>query len=219
MHKIPVDELIDLEKDPQEDGLYNKLEISLRKYGVECTFQSLKDHHYFECGEVVNGIGICEHHFVIQNEIVKNTPEETHETLLKAIRQRNNLYSNIIAAGFEERDVLERLESMLSSQERIENTTEGYVYLVKEMNQGHVKIGRSKDIRDRLQTFNVKLPFKIELLHTIFCEDYVFSEKILHNHFDDLRVDGEWFSLAEKDINEIKNDQFIRSLGINLKPI
>lgn len=80
-----------------------------------------------------------------------------------------------------------------------------------------MKIGCSKNIRNRLQAFNVKFPFKIELLHTIFV-GVMFFQKKHYITFDDLRVDGEWFSLAKKDINEIKNDQFIQRLGINLKP-
>lgn len=79
----------------------------------------------------------------------------------------------------------------------------GYLYLIQSIT-GHYKIGKAKDPSDRVATFEVKLPFEIELLHTIECANYHESEKALKLRFIDKRVNGEWFALASEDVAEIK---------------
>jgi len=94
------------------------------------------------------------------------------------------------------------------------STKTGCIYLVKEKNDGHIKIGRTVDIKSRLRTFSVKLPFKVDLIHSFKSSDYISAEKLLHRHFQSKRVDGEWFLLTELDIEKIKCDGFLSELGI-----
>lgn len=79
----------------------------------------------------------------------------------------------------------------------------GYVYLVQGP-PGLYKIGKSKDPEDRVRTFGVKLPFEVDLIHTIQCADYTAAEKALHLRFADKRSEGEWFALADEDVETIK---------------
>ena len=91
----------------------------------------------------------------------------------------------------------------------------GYVYLVKEVNGRHYKIGRTKNIKSRIKTFGVTLPFRIKLEHEIKCDDYHKAEELLHSQFDEFRVDGEWFKLNPsavryiKEIKEFRNGEFV----------
>lgn len=78
----------------------------------------------------------------------------------------------------------------------------GYVYLIGEIgNEGKYKIGstRAKDVNTRLkqlQTGNSSELFIKESFET----EYPFKlEKMLHNHFGDKAIIGEWFELSEAD--------------------
>ncbi len=79
----------------------------------------------------------------------------------------------------------------------------GYVYLVQSPT-GTYKIGRAKNVSDRMSMFHVKLPFEIALLHTIECRNYHTAESELHARYASKRVNGEWFSLDDQDVADIK---------------
>lgn len=80
---------------------------------------------------------------------------------------------------------------------------DGYVYLIQSPS-GHYKIGRTSDPKDRMKTFNVKLPFEVEFICVIPTEDMYFLEKQLHRQFAAKRVNGEWFALSADDVEYIK---------------
>lgn len=92
------------------------------------------------------------------------------------------------------------LASTLSS--RTPEAKMGVVYLLR--NGDHYKIGMTTDLRTRIQTINTSLPSKAELLHTIRTCDYIELERKLHERFAAKRCNGEWFTLDEEDIEEIK---------------
>lgn len=79
----------------------------------------------------------------------------------------------------------------------------GYVYLLKSEN-GHYKIGKAKNPDNRLKTFTVKLPFKVEYICTIQTVDMGELEAALHEQYETKRIDGEWFNLEPEDIEYIK---------------
>lgn len=83
--------------------------------------------------------------------------------------------------------------------------TAGYVYLVNEVNGDHYKIGRTRNPENRLQTFNVKLPFRVEYAHLIETDDMYTLEAQLHGRYNHCRVDGEWFALTPSEVDEIKS--------------
>lgn len=80
---------------------------------------------------------------------------------------------------------------------------EGYVYLIKS-SEGCYKIGRSKNVKERISSLGVTLPFDIEVIHTIKSADYAGLETELHELFELKRVRGEWFNLSPDDIEYIK---------------
>jgi hypothetical protein len=91
----------------------------------------------------------------------------------------------------------------------------GYIYLVNEVNGPHYKIGKAIDINSRQHIFNVKLPYKIDMAHCFFADDYNEAELKLHNKHKEKRIDGEWFVLDSDDvvdfcsIKEYKNGEFV----------
>lgn len=80
----------------------------------------------------------------------------------------------------------------------------GYVYVLKEVNGTHYKIGRTVNPNNRVKTFNVKLPFKVEYEVLIKSDDMYKLERELHNCYASKRVSGEWFALDEADLTELR---------------
>ncbi|PED73034.1 hypothetical protein COL30_11835 [Bacillus pseudomycoides] len=79
----------------------------------------------------------------------------------------------------------------------------GYIYFLKADN-GLIKIGKTKDLKQRLDHFTAKLPYKLELLHSIESDDYSSLEEYFHEMFANKRKRGEWFELTEEDMKEVK---------------
>jgi len=88
----------------------------------------------------------------------------------------------------------------------------GFVYFIKEDYAGRIKIGKTKDINQRLDTFNVKLPFNVTLIHVIESNNYHYTEKLFHILFQLKRVNGEWFELNDSDVNWIKSGQYTQKI-------
>ena len=70
----------------------------------------------------------------------------------------------------------------------------GYVYVFE--NAGLRKIGSSKKPEIRLRAMKTAAP-SIEAIHHIPSLSYAELEKLLHVHFADKRVAGEWFRLSD----------------------
>jgi len=76
---------------------------------------------------------------------------------------------------------------------------EGFIYFLKS-ELGYCKIGRSSNLPKRMQTFAVKLPFRVELFHSFYAADSIEAERFLHRMIDYLRVNGEWFLLNDSQL-------------------
>lgn len=84
--------------------------------------------------------------------------------------------------------------------------TEGYVYLLQSMTDPiHYKIGRTSSPDNRIKTFGIQLPFKVEYIALIKAYNMYALETALHEKFSDKRIDGEWFALNPDNIAYIKN--------------
>ena len=77
------------------------------------------------------------------------------------------------------------------------------LYLIK--CQDFYKIGITNDIEDRLAQLSTGNPFDLEIIVAFEFENASFIEKSLHQKFSEQKVKNEWFSLSEKDIQEIKD--------------
>ena len=86
----------------------------------------------------------------------------------------------------------------------------GYVYIIQS-DYGY-KIGKTTDIKQRLNDFGVKLPFKHWLHSYVYTENYSELEKELHDYFSDIRLNGEWFDLKDADFEEI--DIFLKNKNL-----
>ena len=71
-------------------------------------------------------------------------------------------------------------------------------YLIKSIDTGFTKIGRTSNIKDRIE--KLKLDYGNVYLYAIADRDI---ERRLHKIYELYRMDGEWFNLSDKIINEI----------------
>lgn len=68
------------------------------------------------------------------------------------------------------------------------------VYVIQHQ-LGPVKIGITKDPRERLENLQTGTPFKLKIRKTQETEDATEVEKFLHKKFKRYRIQGEWFDL------------------------
>ena len=80
-------------------------------------------------------------------------------------------------------------------------TTPGYVYLIK--SGEHYKIGRTKNLKTRVKSFETSLPLGATVVHSFETDDTTEAEIELHARFSDKRINGEWFNLVQDDVDYI----------------
>ena len=83
-------------------------------------------------------------------------------------------------------------------------TTKGIVYVLKLKDKNIYKIGVTNDLNRRLKQISPRLPFEVEVEHTIKHNHIYNLEKELHERFSDKRMNGEWFRLNKSDLQEIR---------------
>ena len=74
---------------------------------------------------------------------------------------------------------------------------EGYIYIAKIEETGHIKVGRSKTPTKRIKHFDTIMPVKVHIVSWFYADDCVAAEAWLHEHLKDFRVKGEWFDVPE----------------------
>ena len=87
---------------------------------------------------------------------------------------------------------------------KIKISTRGYIYLIKSNNL--YKIGRAKNLKSRIKTYQTENPFGIEVIFQKEVDDYIGTEKDLLTRFENKRERGEWFKLNNEDIQWIKEN-------------
>ena len=84
---------------------------------------------------------------------------------------------------------------------------EGYVYLLYEDNdESRYKIGstRQNDINKRIKQLQTGNPNHILIKSSFKTDKPLKLEKMLHNRFESVRVNGEWFELNKRDVEAFK---------------
>ena len=76
----------------------------------------------------------------------------------------------------------------------LKRSLEGWCYLYFVQIGEFVKIGRAVDLRDRMKTLQVSHPQEVRLLAAV--PAHASLEGALHQHFQHLRSNGEWFAIA-----------------------
>lgn len=108
---------------------------------------------------------------------------------------------NYFIAGAQEYELHHRRD-FVSREPSHRESDEGYIYVIKA--GGRYKIGKAKELKDRVKTHQTSSPYETELVVGVVVEDYTKVERELHDLFAEKRVKGEWFTLDETDIKTIR---------------
>ena len=84
----------------------------------------------------------------------------------------------------------------------------GYVYLIGEVgNNTNYKIGstRAKDVKKRLKQLQTGSSSELYIKESFETEHPFRLEKMLHNHFKEKNLIGEWFELSKADTEAFKS--------------
>lgn len=116
------------------------------------------------------------------------------ESHLKAFSQSEiDIHNARFAAEYNEKARVE-----CESPKRV---PDGFVYLMRNLRNGLVKIGFSKKPSFREKTLQSEEP-EIKLIHSHSAS--FLEEQDLHAHFSEKRIRGEWFCLSEDDIAYVR---------------
>jgi hypothetical protein len=102
---------------------------------------------------------------------------------------------------------IEQLETELHAY-RMKEPGAGYIYLLRSECGKYTKIGMSRAPKSRLEFLGVLMPFKVMVVATYPCYDVAATEKRLHEIYKDKRLEGEWFSLSDQDITQLRQGIF-----------
>lgn len=92
----------------------------------------------------------------------------------------------------------------METEAAVAKPREGFIYVASFA--GYFKIGRTKDPKQRLRSLvAVKFPEEIQLCLQVQVDDAVTAEKALHTKYRAQRKRGEWFTIQESEIPQIKS--------------
>ena len=77
------------------------------------------------------------------------------------------------------------------------------IYFMKESAKGYIKIGITKRLEHRVKEVKALNPHDITILKIIMCL-HKYEEQRLHEYFQDLNINGEWYHPGEELLNYIE---------------
>lgn len=148
---------------------------------------------------------------VVIDPSVFNWKDPYYQVALIRAAQHYELWKEDVETDLEEqweayeRERLERRKS--KKKEETPKGKPGYVYLLREINGPHYKIGLTQNPQQRLKALSNTLPYLVEFDVLIRTPHTLELERELHEKFADKRTTGEWFLLESEDV------EYIRSLA------
>lgn len=92
------------------------------------------------------------------------------------------------------------------------------IYFVGVENKPLVKVGRTIDIKKRMNSLSAGVPFSLQLLHTIEDHNDAVLEKQIHKFLKEHRVKGEWFGITRTKARDTAR-HFQQGLQFSSNPI
>lgn len=90
-------------------------------------------------------------------------------------------------------DILVNIKDNLNKQ--------GFIYFVKDNENGYVKVGRTNNVNKRLSQLSI-CNNNLKVLRIVKSNNTILWEKELHNFYKNKKVFKEWFSINETNIEE-----------------
>ncbi len=157
--------------------------------------------------EAMDGLYIIAGHGIF-GEIVD---DELTNTSIKWILTGKKKYYEILKDWFKKhlksraKEIKEKQTAEFLNEQIFQTNkeTSGYIYLLKSRNL--YKIGKAKQLRNRMKAYRTENPFGIKVILQKKVKDSGSIERQLHNLVSNKRIRGEWFRLAKRDIEIIKD--------------
>jgi Meiotically Up-regulated Gene 113 (MUG113) protein len=134
---------------------------------------------------------------------VQKAIAEGTATLKEIQSEKAQLQAQLKRLEIAEQKAIER-DAAKAARQAQPRTTAGYVYVLRQVNGTHYKIGHTSNPDKRKHTFDVKLPFAVEFDVLIATDDRYQLERDLHTRYADKRVNGEWFNLSDDDLEDLR---------------
>jgi hypothetical protein len=147
----------------------------------------------------------------LRNDSFDSAMEEIFSGTYKKAKQIN--FSTIndccLASKSIECELLNSFYEESENQELIEHVDRfckarniGYVYLIKGTHNGEIKykIGKATDLKQRINRFEVIIPFDIDIVYAVRVKNPLELESLLHKTFAEKRAQGEWFNFTQEEI-------------------
>lgn len=99
-------------------------------------------------------------------------------------------------------EVIKKMMSTVTPSKKVCKPV-NFIYLAQNTETKSLKIGCSKQPKERLKSLNLSSDVKIIMLSKM--KGSFDLEKKLHEKYDSLRLNSEWFSYSDDIINEFKN--------------
>jgi len=82
--------------------------------------------------------------------------------------------------------------------------TKGYVYFLKpEYEKGPIKIGRARNIKQRVSQLQTSLPYDLKLVGYIYTLNYIELENEIHQIHNNKNIKREWFNIELIEVEKI----------------
>ena len=139
----------------------------------------------------------------IQNKELPKYVLAEQAVLQLLLKYSSEVRANFIKAFKETRDALDNIYKLKELEKILPevDTNSSYVYIIKNMDTGNIKIGVSNDVQKRLNTFRTGNDCQLELVYkSVICSNSFSIESSVHEYFKDYRVRGEWFKVDESEV-------------------
>ena len=174
----------------EENGIFDGIIINGEKILENNISNELKDSIYdSEIDNIIYGITI-ENIKLLCKQIMKNENiYHDKENRLQCIKELSDCIEPFVD---EDLNINMAYKKLLETYSRVSNSIEGFVYLIG-LENGLYKIGKTTNIKQRMNPFSVSFPMSWDLIYSFKTKDFSYSEKYLHKKFKDKRKIGERF--------------------------
>ena len=141
----------------------------------------------------------------VQNKELPKYILSEEATLQVLLKYSSEVRARFIVAFKEAREALNNIVKLKEIEKLLPevSTNSSFVYIVKNMDTNNIKIGVSKDVYKRLETFRTGNDCQLELVYkSIICSNTFDLESKVHEEFKDFHVRGEWFRVSESKVIE-----------------
>ena len=140
--------------------------------------------------------------------------------LLKTYEQKQDVITPLRKKLIDELNRYLRTPIQQTKQQILDVSKKGYIYFLR-ADKNVIKIGRTKNINNRTKELKPKLPFKqTTIVKSLIFKDCILAEKLIHESFSESHINGEWYSIPDKTIENIPNifSREIKDLILHERP-